>query len=300
MKRTIRDVALGTLLSSHLLTSQPATAQGLESRKTDLIENFENKKTSIDKYLISLLSNNKNKISYFVEKPTKAYYDSDKKQEWCIIPTWTYLRENQIDNDLSTEELVCYTIKWKNIWIPKIMLSPIDEILINQYLKPKTEKAIVVDKSNRKLLVYNQYGKNLVKEFSIALSPMETWDKTIEWDGNAPEGKYYICYKNPASAFWENPETWSRLWSLQISYPNIQDAIEWLISGEITKAQYQWINNSIQQKKIPSQWTPLWNYIMIHWGGSEEDWTLWCIWLNDEDMLRLYNTIWTWTDIFIW
>jgi hypothetical protein len=45
--------------------------------------------------------------------------------------------------------------------------------LLFKYLKPKTEKSIVVDKVNRKMSVYDQYGKRLLKEFSIALSPFE-------------------------------------------------------------------------------------------------------------------------------
>jgi hypothetical protein len=43
----------------------------------------------------------------------------------------------------------------------------------------------------------------------------------------------------------------------------------------------------------------LWNYIMIHGWWAEYDWTIWCMAVDDEDMLRLYNFINTWTDLYI-
>lgn len=299
MKRTTRNITLGLLLSSQLSTAQPKIPEKIEDKKKDLVENFEIKNNSADIIMDTLLSNNKNKILYFIEKPTKAYF-LPGKEELFDLPSWIYLRENQIDKSSSTEEFLCYKIKESKVWIPKSSLSNNNKNLINKYLKPNTEKSIIVDKANRKLLVYNQYWKKLLKEFTIALSPFENWDKTIEWDGNTPEGKYYICFKNPASSFWIDPKTWKRLWSLQISYPNTQDAIEWLISWDITHKQYEWIKNNIEQKKIPNQGTSLGNYIMIHWGWNDEDWTLWCMWLNDEDMLRLNNNISKGSDIFIW
>ena len=300
MKNTKRNIALWALLSTQLLTAEPAVAQNVVNRKEDLVENLKTTEDSMNSSILKIIENNKNEIAYFTKQETKVYSDSTTKQELCTIPAWTYFRKVQIDQDNSNENYTCFSIKDKKVWINNKSLEASTDNLLLKYLKPKTEKSIVVDKVNRKMSVYDQYGKRLLKEFSIALSPFEKWDKTIEWDGNTPEGKYYVCYKNPASSFWTNPNTGGRLWSLQVSYPNTQDAVEWLISWDITKSEYQWIKNSIQQKKIPSQWTSLGNYIMVHWWGSEYDRTLGCMGLNNGDMLRLYNNITSWTDMFIW
>lgn len=292
----LSKTALWTMISTQLLTWTPAVAQSFNEKKEDLLEVFADNNL-LNQELNTLLLNNR--ISYFTKHETKVYSSPDSIHELFIIPEGIYLKEYQIDESLSTNELLCYSIAWKNVWIKKNDLSPNNESVINKYLKPTTEKIIVVDKKWRRMKIYDQYWKNLVKEFIIALSPTENWDKTIEWDENTPEGKYYICFKKPVSEYWKNPKTWGRLWSLQVSYPNIQDAVEWLIAWDISTEEFHWINNSIQKKQIPNQSTALWNHIMIHWGWSDEDWTLWCIWLDNKDMFWLYNFIDRESEIFI-
>ena len=159
-----------TMLSTQLFAPTPVAAQGLQEEKQDLVELF-SKTTLMDKELKQLLSFNKNTIYYFTLRPTTLYSHPDMKQEFCTIPEWIYLRVEQIDETQSTKDKVCCNIKWKKVWIHKDNLSTISDNLINQYLKPKTEKSIVVDKTNRKMFVYDQYWNNLLKEFTIALSP---------------------------------------------------------------------------------------------------------------------------------
>ena len=300
MNKTIRNIALWAVMAAQLSTTEPVMAQNLQDSKQNLIENFEDNKATMNNSMQSILSNNKNSILYFTKQNTKAYNDAEGKEEIWVIPEGTYLRKNQINTEESNEDYISCTFRDKKIRIPTAALQESDDNLAISYLKPKTEKSIVVDKINRRMLVYGNYGKQLLKEFKIALSPWGEWDKIIEGDWNTPEGKYYVCYKNPASSFWTHPQTGKRLGSLQVSYPNLQDATEGLISWDINKAQYQGIKATIQKKGIPSQWTSLWNYIMVHWGGSDYDWTAWCMALENEDMLWLYTNIWSWTDMFIW
>ncbi len=161
-----------------------------------------------------------------------------------------------------------------------------------------TSKYIKIDKKKRKMYVYENWEE--IKELNIWLwYGNDTKDKIIEWDGNTPEWKYYMCNKNPASNYGENPKTWWRIWSLMVSYPNTQDAFEWLISWDIKISEYNRIKSSDAAKSVPSQDTKLWNYIMIHgWGAS--DWTGGCIAIENEDMMRLYNFLSTWADIIIY
>ena len=59
-----------------------------------------------------------------------------------------------------------------------------------------------------------------------------------------------------------------------VSYPNTQDAIEGVIAGDITTAQYHGIKTASNNRSVTNQGTRLGNYIMIHGGGSDRDWTL--------------------------
>ena len=300
MKKTVRNAVIWTLITAKLLSSEPAIAQNIQESKQNLIENLEKKQQPIDSSISKILENNKNTICYITNKETKVYSDNEWKQVIWTIPAWTFIRKNNLTTEKGNEQFINCNFRGKEVWIPINNLTEGNNNITRELLKPKTEKAILVDKANRKIQVYGNYGTKLLKEFKTALSPWWEWDKIIEWDWNTPEGKYYICYKNPASAFWTNPKTGKRLWSLQVSYPNLQDAAEGLIAWDITKEQYQSIKSAVSKKGIPNQWTELWNYIMIHWGGNEYDWTAWCMGLSDEDMLWLYNNIWTGTDIFIW
>jgi murein L,D-transpeptidase YafK len=241
----------------------------------------------------------KDTIRYFIEKETPLYKDSSWKEVFTKMPAWTFLRESFINEKESTDNLLCIEIKGKKVWIEKTALTDNTVDTSNDFFKPTTEKVIIVDKSARKMIVYDQFWKHQVKELKIALSPRWEGDKTISGDWNTPEGKYYICLKNPASSFWRNPKTGWKLGSLMVSYPNTQDAIEGLIAGDINGNEYTWIKSAIRSKQTPNQNTKLWNYIMIHGWGSQSDWTIWCMALNNEDMLWLYGFMNTGADLFI-
>lgn len=240
-----------------------------------------------------------NSIAYTLIPWSKVYKDAEWKNILLTSPKWIVIRNKSINQKESTQDLLCVEYRGHQAWIKKSSLIENDSKSMEEIDKPTTEKVIKVNKSERKMEIYDQYWKNKVKEFRIWICSLDEWDKRVEGDWNTPEWKYYICFKNPASSFWTNPNTWWRLWSLQVSYPNSQDAFEWLISWDITEAQYNNINNSVKSKWIPSQSTRLWNYIMIHWGWSDYDWTIWCMALDDDDMLRLYNYISKWTDLYI-
>lgn len=240
-----------------------------------------------------------NNIAYILTPWSKVYKDSEWKEILLTSPKWIVIRSSVINPKESNSDFLCVEYRWHKAWISKKSLTENQWKSMEEVDRPTTEKVIKVNKSERKMEIYDQYGKHKVKELKIAISSWDDGDKKIELDWNTPEWKYYICFKNSASSFWTNPKTWWRLWSLQVSYPNSQDAFEWLISWDITKSQFNNINATVKSKWIPSQGTKLWNYIMIHWWWSDYDWTIWCMALSNDDMLRLYNYITKWTDIYI-
>ncbi len=158
--------------------------------------------------------------------------------------------------------------------------------------------SIKIDKSDRKLTVFKDW--KIEKEFNMSISWIDdNKPKKIEGDMKTPEWKYFVSYKNKVSSFWTNPETWWRLGSLLVSYPNIHDAFAWLSTGIVDIKEYNKIYNSIKNKGVPPQNTNLWSWIMIHWGWSDWDWTAWCIALENSDMLWLNNNIKSWVNIEI-
>jgi murein L,D-transpeptidase YafK len=128
---------------------------------------------------------------------------------------------------------------------------------------------IEVFKSARLLRVYS--GEKLLVEYSIGLGTNPVPSKVREGDRATPEGKYFICRKNPKSKFYL---------SLQINYPNLADA-----------SQYQQIKRAAENGLPPPSNTPLGGEIFIHGHGSGSDWTLGCIALNNPEMKKLYDLI---------
>ena len=138
---------------------------------------------------------------------------------------------------------------------------------------------ILVEKSARRLSVFD--GSAFVKSYRVALG-WGAGDKVREGDGCTPEGKFYICVKNPGSRYHL---------SLGLSYPDIEDAERGLRDALIDRQEYQRIVDAVSQKAIPPWKTPLGGEIMIHGHGAERDWTAGCVAMADADVEELYNAL---------
>jgi murein L,D-transpeptidase YafK len=149
---------------------------------------------------------------------------------------------------------------------------------------PTTSFRILVKKSERKLYLYRtERGKEtLAKTYTIALGNTPKGTKRKQGDGATPEGEYYITHKNPKSNYYL---------SLGLSYPNINDADAGLKSGLISKAQRETIATAISRKEKPPQSTRLGGDIFIHGGGTNGDWTLGCVALENEAIKELFDRI---------
>lgn len=120
----------------------------------------------------------------------------------------------------------------------------------------------------------------LKRSFRISLGFSPEGQKFRDGDGRTPEGRYYICTKNPLSKF---------TLFLGISYPNIQDAERGLAEGLITQEEFEHIKTSIENGKRPCWETTLGGKIGIHGMGSSRDWTAGCVAMDDEDIKWLWD-----------
>jgi len=146
-------------------------------------------------------------------------------------------------------------------------------------LPPLQDPRIVIEKSAHRLSLYD--GNGLIKTYRSAIGGGRA-DKVKEGDKCTPEGRFYVCVKNPQSKY---------VLSLGLSYPNEEDAARGLRDGLVNQAQHDAIVKAIREKRQPPWDTPLGGEIMIHGYGAGRDWTLGCIALYDDDIRELYPAV---------
>jgi murein L,D-transpeptidase YafK len=157
-----------------------------------------------------------------------------------------------------------------------------DEFALNSIpLKlPLTNPKIVISKTRRRLMLYS--NNKLVRAYRVGLGTSPVDDKIKEGDRRTPEGEFYIFTKNHKSAFYL---------SLGLSYPNAEDAERGLRNGLINRRQYTQIIDAIRRRVAPPQKTALGGEIYIHGNGSQSDWTLGCVALDDNEMRELFDAV---------
>jgi lipoprotein-anchoring transpeptidase ErfK/SrfK len=145
---------------------------------------------------------------------------------------------------------------------------------------PLVDPNIVVSKAKRRLTLYA--GGEAVRIYPVGLGSSPKEDKARQGDGRTPEGRFYVCVKNPNSNYYL---------SLGLSYPNKEHAQRGLRSRIITRAQYDQITKALEAKARPPWNTPLGGEIFIHGAGAKSDWTLGCVALENDDMKELFGAI---------
>ena len=146
--------------------------------------------------------------------------------------------------------------------------------------RPLPDARIVVKKGERRLLLYS--GDEVVSAYRVGLGFSPTGDKWREGDGRTPEGDFYVCSRHLRSQFYL---------SLGLSYPTTEDAQRGLRDGLITRQQHDEIMRAIDERRQPPWDTPLGGAILIHGHGSDRDWTLGCIALDNDDIRDLYEQV---------
>lgn len=140
-------------------------------------------------------------------------------------------------------------------------------------------RAIVVNKSERRLMLYDRGTLELCFRVGLGFAP--TGHKAVEGDGKTPEGWYRTSDK-PWSTF-EN--------AIAIHYPNEADAKAAMDDGRIGKKTRDKIIAATKAGNVPPQYTKLGGAVLIHGGGGTTDWTLGCVALDDTDLVTLRSAL---------
>jgi hypothetical protein len=153
------------------------------------------------------------------------------------------------------------------------------ELLRRQALAaPPGPLRIVIRKADRVLVLLSADRELFRCRVGLGGSPVGP--KQRQGDGRTPEGDYRVCSRNPASQF--------HLF-LGLSYPNVADAERGYAQGTITPATRQAIKAARAGGRCPPWDTRLGGAIGIHGSGSNWDWTLGCIALDDDDIETLWG-----------
>jgi murein L,D-transpeptidase YafK len=146
--------------------------------------------------------------------------------------------------------------------------------------RPLRNPEIQVFKARRQLEL--RADGRVVRTYRIGLGSSPAGPKRRQGDRRTPEGRYFICNKNPRSQFYL---------SLQINYPNADDADRGLADHAISTTQHERIVEAARRRRVPPANTPLGGEIFIHGNGSGDDWTWGCIALDDPEMKELFDAI---------
>ena len=152
---------------------------------------------------------------------------------------------------------------------------------------PTNEWRIEVYKGERKMKVYHR--DHLKHEFPIGLGNPEG-DKVVMSDSKTPLGEFSINDKGPSHF-----HKW-----LGLSYPNLEDAARGRRSGLITWVEYYYIRCENLNGKMPYGNSSLGGAVGIHGGGSDNDWTMGCVALSNEDIDKIYDDIELGTRVLIY
>jgi len=154
--------------------------------------------------------------------------------------------------------------------------------------KPLKDARIVINKKKRILYLFS--GETLMRIYPVNLGPDPLRNKIRQGDGRTPEGRFFVCNKNPRSKYYK---------ALGISYPSRKDALRGLKQGLITKAQYQAIVSAVDHGQRPPWFTKLGGAVCIHGGGIGWDWTRGCIALRNADVNELFQVVSVGTPVVI-
>jgi murein L,D-transpeptidase YafK len=124
---------------------------------------------------------------------------------------------------------------------------------------------VIIHKSARTLQVVA--GNQELLRFPV-VTGRNPADKQREGDLATPEGRFYVCYRNPNSKYHR---------FLGLSYPNAEDAARGLAAGMITPAEHDAICNAVAKRECPPWKTALGGEVGIHGPSPNVTWTHGCI-----------------------
>ncbi len=156
------------------------------------------------------------------------------------------------------------------------------------------DRVIVVTKKARRIMLFtggeirrDRAGGTAPDCWKVALGYRDdgqdagVFDKFMEGDRRTPEGWYHTSDK-PWSDYYH---------AIMIHYPDERHAKAALTRGSISTSQYDAIARAEKNGTVPPQNTSLGSHVLLHGGGSSEDWTWGCVALNDTDIDELRGAL---------
>ena len=167
---------------------------------------------------------------------------------------------------------------WRVMVTCKLPVSPVDDF------------RIAVRKAERRLFLYE--GERLLRIYRVGLSargdgPRRTWADEL-----TPEGTFLIASMQYQSVF--GP----RQMLLETTAQSLADyAAEYGAEGRGRIRDWEARHGPLDtiwevydfNKAHPT--APIWNDILIHGGGSDRDWTLGCVALDNADVIELFDLL---------
>lgn len=138
---------------------------------------------------------------------------------------------------------------------------------------------LVAHKSARRLMLFDEGSLRGCWAMGLGFDPRG--HKQHEGDGRTPEGWYRTSDK-PWSDF---------AGAIAVHYPNDRDAAAALADGRLVAPEHEIVLDALAHDAVPPQGTAMGGEILIHGGGSRQDWTLGCMALEDEDLAGLRATL---------
>lgn len=149
---------------------------------------------------------------------------------------------------------------------------------------------VLVFKSAHRLEVY--HGDALVATYPVAISYRGLAPRRIWADELTPEGEFLIASMQYQSAF--GP----RQMLLDTTIQSLADYVEqYGQAGRARLAAWEADHGpldtiwEVYDFNVAHPDHPLWNDILIHGGGSDRDWSLGCIALDDADVVELFDIL---------
>ena len=169
-------------------------------------------------------------------------------------------------------------VVWRAMVAFKLPVQPVDDF------------HIVVRKAEHRLFLYE--GERLLRVYRVALSSRGSGPRRTWADELTPEGTFRVASMQYESAF--GP----RQMLLETTAQSLAD-YEAEYGAEGTRRIRAW---EARHARLDTIWevydfnkaypeAQIWNDILIHGGGSDRDWTLGCIALDNADLLELFDLL---------
>lgn len=139
--------------------------------------------------------------------------------------------------------------------------------------------SVTVHKGARILELFR--GTESLEKYQIGLGGSPVGDKLAEGDLKTPEGDFYVTDRAPSQF-----HKW-----LGLSYPDSRRAWQGRLNGKITWLELWYLRVLDLNEMIPYSHTALGGDVGIHGGGSQRDWTLGCIAMDNDDLDKLYEVV---------